>query len=216
MTFNHVHKHLNRGRGVLLYFFLVLTCFLPFKGHGEGAGLFSAQSLGVEGRKLSVIPTDLDGRGLAEIVVLNKTGLYPNEKRWISIFSADTSGQYCAAARQRWEVDHAATMFDVGDVAPSPAKEIFYLTSRGISYYPQDEDGNFSTTPHNLISFPTITVFPTAGSLPCARLIADWSNIMGIKLFPLTKTFGAAILMKLVEEGQLNLQDEMAGILKKR
>jgi len=39
---------------------------------------------------------------------------------------------------------------------------------------------------------------------------------MGIKLFPLTKTFGAAILMKLVEEGQLNLQDEMAGLLKKR
>ncbi len=29
----------------------------------------------------------------------------------------------------------------------------------------------------------------------------------------LTKTFGAAILMKLVEEGQLNLQDEMAELL---
>jgi hypothetical protein len=176
MTFNHLHKHLYRGRGVLLYFFLVLICLFLFEGYGESAGLFSAQSLIVEGRMLSVIPTDLDGRGLAEIVVVHKTGVYPKEKRWISIFSADNSAQYSTTARQRWEVDHAATMFDVGDVASSTGKEIFYLSGNGISYYSQEEDGNFSTTHHSLLSFPTITVFPAAGSLPRGRLFEDWKR----------------------------------------
>jgi len=175
MTFNHLHHHLYRGRG-LLYCFLVLICLFAFEGYGEGAALFSSQSFNVDGRKLSVLPADLDAKGSAEIIVVHKTGVYPKEKRWISIFKADTSAQYFTTARQRWEVDPAATMFDVGDVAPSPGKEIFYLTGHGISYYPQDEDGNFSTTPHNLLSFPTITVFPAAGSLPRARLFADWKR----------------------------------------
>ena len=120
MTFNHLHKHLYRRRGGLLFFFFVLTCLFSLEGYSQGADLFSAQSLIVEGKKLSVIPTDLDGRGLFEIVVVSKTGVYPKEKRWISVFKADTSAQYSTTAGQRWEVDHAAAIFDVGDVAPSP------------------------------------------------------------------------------------------------
>jgi hypothetical protein len=175
MTCNHLHKHLRSGRGSL-YFFLILICLFSFEGNGKGADLFSDQSLIVEDRMISVIPTDLDGRGPAEIVVVTKTGVYPKEKRWISIFSADSSAQYSRTARQRWEVDHAATMFDVGDVAPYPGKEIFYLTGQGISYYPQEKDGSFSTTPHNLLSFPTITVFPADGSLPRGRLFDNWKR----------------------------------------
>jgi hypothetical protein len=125
---------------------------------------------------LAVIPADLNGRGLFEIVVVSKTGVYPKEKRWISIFSANTAVQYSATARQRWEIDHAAAILDVGDVAPTPGQEIFYLTDHGISYYPQGKDSHFSTIPHSLLSFPTITVFPASGSLPRGRLLADWKR----------------------------------------
>ena len=176
MTFNHLHKHLFNRRGDLLYFFFVLTCLFSLEGYSEGADLFAAQSLIVAGKKLAVIPTDLDGQEMFEIVVVSKTDVYPKEKRWISIFKADTSGQYSTTAGQRWEIDHAAAILDVGDVAPSPGKEIFYLTGDGIRYYPQEENGNFSTTPQNLLSFPTITVFPAAGSLPRARLLVDWKR----------------------------------------
>ncbi|CAB1063155.1 hypothetical protein D1BOALGB6SA_7938 [Olavius sp. associated proteobacterium Delta 1] len=176
MRFNYLYKHLNRGRSGLFFLFFVFIFLFSIKGYGEGADLFSAQSLTVDGKKLSVNPADLDGRGSLEIVVVSKTGVYPKEKRWISIFSADASAQYSKTARQRWEIEQAATILDVGDVAPSPGKEIFYLTGHGISYYPQEENGNFSTTPNNLLSFPTITVFPAAGSLPRGRLIADWKR----------------------------------------
>jgi hypothetical protein len=174
VTSNHLFKHRYSERGNVLLF--VFICLFFFEGYGEGADLFSLQSLVVEGSKLSVIPTDLDGRGLLEIVVISKTGVYPNEKRWISIFSADATARYSRTARQRWEIDPAAAILDVGDVAPSPGKEIFYLTGRGISYYAQEEDGNFSTTPQNLLAWPTITVFPAADSLPRGRLLADWKR----------------------------------------
>ena len=176
MRFNFLHKHLERMRSGLLFLLFVLICLLSFEGYSEGADLFSAQPLMVEGSKLAVIPADLDGRGLLEIVVVSKTGVYPNERRWISIFTADPTAQYSKTARQQWEIDPAAAILDVGDVAPSPGKEIFYLTGHGIRYYAQKEDGNFSTTFHNLLSLPTITVFPAAGSLPRGRLLADWKR----------------------------------------
>ena len=177
MALNHLHRHLFKRRDNRLFFLCVLTCLFSAGGTSEGADLFSAQFLMVEGKKLAIIPTDLDGRGLFEIVVVSKTGVYPKEKRWISIFSADASAQYSTTASQRWEVDHAATIIDVGNVAPSPGEEIFYLTGRGINYYAQEENGNFSTTLHKLISLPTITIFPAAGSLPRGRLFMDWKRI---------------------------------------
>ena len=81
MTFNHLHQHLYRRLGGLLFSFFVLTCLFSLEGYSEGADLFAAQSLLVEGRKLCVIPTDLDGQGMFEIVVVSKTGVYPKEKR---------------------------------------------------------------------------------------------------------------------------------------
>ena len=174
MARNYFNKPRSRGRSGLLFFLLI--CLFPFEVYAQEAGLFSAQSLNVEGRTLSVIPADLDGEGSFEIVVVSITGIYPEEKRWISIFSADNSAQYSATARQRWEIDQAAAILDVGDVAPSPGKEIFYLTGHGISYYAQEQNGNFSTIAHNLLSLPTITVFPATGSLPRWRLLADWKR----------------------------------------
>jgi len=176
MVFNHLCKFFCKLPRPLRYSFLSLFCLFSFEGFSESAGLFSAHYITVEGKILSVISTDLDDKESAEIVVLNKTGVYPNEKRWIFIYRAETSAQYSTTDSQRWEVDHAATMFDVGDVAPSPGKEIFFLTDLGISYYAQEGDGKFSTTPHILLSYPTITVFPSAGSLPRGRLFADWKR----------------------------------------
>ena len=176
MPFKHFYKLPYRRQHNFLVFFFVLICLFSFEGYGEGAYLFSVQSLNVGGSMLAVIPTNLDGRGWFEIVVVSKTGDYPKEKRWISIFGAEASARYPETARQRWEVDPAAAIVDVGDIAPDPGEEIFYLTGHGIRYYPRNKDGNFSTTPRNLLSFPTITVFPAVGSLPRGRLFGDWKR----------------------------------------
>lgn len=176
MTIYHSGKCLYKLTRSLLYSIFALFCIFSFARYGESADLFSVQSIIVDGKILSVIPADLDDKGSAEIVVLSKTGIYPNEKRWISVYRSETPKQYSEAALQRWEVDPAAAMFEVGDIAPPPGKEIFYLTDLGISYYPQGKDGKFSTTSHTLLSHPTITVSPEAGSLPRTHLLEDWKG----------------------------------------
>ncbi|UCF92689.1 MAG: VCBS repeat-containing protein [Desulfobacterales bacterium] len=160
----------------MIYSILAVFCLFSFEGYSESADLFAVQSLAVDGKVISVIPADLDDKGSLEIVVLSKTGVYPKEKRWITVYKTETSSPYSESARQRWEVDHAATMFDVGDIAPSPGREIFYLTDAGISYYPRGKDGKFSTVSHTLLAYPTITVTPDAGSLPRTHLLEDWKG----------------------------------------
>jgi len=170
----HLPAHSCSWRGIRAGLTVIFLCLCAFSGRAECAKLFSTQSLSSKGRTLAVIPADLDGRGPVEIVVISRTGVYPNEKRWVSIFSADDSARYSAAPRQRWEVDPKATMFEVGDVAPSAGQEIFFLTAHGIRYCAKDESGAFSTASHALFSSATATVFPAAGSLPRMKLLADW------------------------------------------
>jgi hypothetical protein len=59
-------------------------------------------------------------------------------------------------------------------VAPSPVKEIFFITPTGIRYYAQEKRGHFSTRPRCLLTVPTAAVFPAAGNLPRSGLLADW------------------------------------------
>ncbi|MEJ2167521.1 MAG: hypothetical protein P8X90_18495, partial [Desulfobacterales bacterium] len=160
----------------LFYSIISLICLFLFEKYSESADIFSVQSIIVDGNILSVIPADLDDNRSAEILVLSKTGVYPDEKRWISVYKAENAGQYSQSASQKWEIDRAAAMFEVGDIAPSPGMEIFYLTDLGISYYAQGENGKFSTASHKLISYPSIAVSPEAGSLPRMHLLNDWKG----------------------------------------
>ena len=150
MTFNDYRKHAITLQRCIPMLFILVVLTWNFSTLGECKALFGNQSFVIEGKILAVIPADIDGKGPAEIVVIRKTGIYPSEQRWISIFSADDMSTYGSTPRQQWEVDHNATMFEVGDVAPFPGKEIFFLTSQGVRYYGREDDGLFSTTSRSL------------------------------------------------------------------
>lgn len=142
----------------------------------SGIPLFRAQHLTLTDRPLAVMPADLDDRGAAEILVVSRTGTFPTEKRWISVYRANEALTYHNLPVQHWELDADATMFEVGDVAPFPGKEIFFLTSRGIRYYGQADGRAFSTFPRLLLETPTAAGFPAAGLLPRTRLLGDWRH----------------------------------------
>jgi hypothetical protein len=64
----------------------------------------------------------------------------------------------------------------VGDIAPFPGKEIFYLTDSGIRFYQQGKDGTYSRKSRKLLEFPTITVAPVISYLPRSQLLGDWKG----------------------------------------
>lgn len=178
--------------GLLLFLFSMIAW--GFARPGEGTELFKAQSFVVPGKMLALMPADLDENGLVELIVISKTGIYPSEQRWVSIFSADDTLKYGPLPRQRWLVDHRATLFEVGDVAATPGKEIFFITSNGIRYYAREDSGLFSTHSLPLLEVPTAAVFPAPGSLPRSRWLADWQKngkvLLMVPQFGMFKFFG--------------------------
>ena len=159
-------------------FFAVLLACVCLLNAGDARGdLFSSHDLVSEGTTLTVLPADLDNAGPCEIIVISRTGVYPREKRWISIYAAEHGDRYAPTPRQRWEIDRRACLFDVGDVAPSPGFEIFFLTPDGIHFYAQRTDGRFNTDAQKLLTLPTAVFVPSAGLLPRMQLLANWQGL---------------------------------------
>ena len=84
MTIYNRGKRFSKLIRALFHFILSLLCFFLTEKYSQSADLFSVQSITLDGKILSVVPADLDDDGSAEIVVSSKTGVYPDEKRWIS------------------------------------------------------------------------------------------------------------------------------------
>ncbi|RMF88528.1 MAG: VCBS repeat-containing protein [Nitrospinota bacterium] len=165
-----------QGEELSCFLLLVLCIGVGITG-AAGTPLFSRQDLTVPGKILTVLPVDLQGKGTTDLLVAHKTGVYPEERRWLSLFRYQVDRQrYASTADQQWEVDPDVTLIDVGDVAPAPGKEILYLTTRGLRYVAQEKDGTFSSTSHPLLSLPTFTIFPETGELLRGRFFADWKG----------------------------------------
>lgn len=171
----HVTGLVTHPRNIPMPFPMFLAIFI-YASTACGTPLFSIQSFTLKDRTLAVIAADLNNEGPDEIIVIKKTGEYPDEQRWISIFSADAHLNYTITPDQEWQIDRTAAMFEVGDVAPSPGKEIFFLTPGSIRYYAQKENGSYSVESRLLFNSPNAAVSPASGSLPRIKLLSDWQK----------------------------------------
>jgi hypothetical protein len=139
---------------------------------------FSLSKLGVAGEILGLIPADLDGDSLLDIVIVHKKGLPPNESRWVSIFWQSANGTYGTAPDQSWELDTLATIVDVGNVVPDPSREICYLTAAGVWYY-KLTDHRYSESGTELFGCSAMTVFPSKSQVPTVDFVRDWDGRPG-------------------------------------
>jgi hypothetical protein len=64
MTFSHLHKHLFKRRGDLLFFFFVLTCLFFLEGYSQGADVFTSPYMHI---------VDLNGDGRDDLLFCEKT-----------------------------------------------------------------------------------------------------------------------------------------------
>ena len=198
---------LNISTRLLIYHFFIFFCLQICVKNVESADLFSEQSIAIEGKILTIIMDDLDENGHSEILVLSKTGNYPNEKRWLSLYYAGENKLYAVPATQRWEIDSEATMVEVGDITLSPGKEIFYLTNSGISYYRQKKDGKFLLKSQNLLELPTITLSMVKSYLPRSNLLDDWKGDNQEML--LLPQFNSLVFYDRSDDGQWRISDKV-------
>jgi hypothetical protein len=86
----------------------------------------------VDGRVGHYVAEDLDGDGLADLVVFHTKEEAGSGRRWLSVFRQTAHGFSSVAA---FRVDPRAVVFDVGDALPAPGQEIAFLARDGLYAY---------------------------------------------------------------------------------
>jgi hypothetical protein len=177
--------------------FLVITLLLSAFAETSWGQPFTTYDLRVNGAVITVIPADLRSPRRQDLIVISRTGTFPREVRWVSVFWQQEGGRFNPHPDLVWEMDAEATVIDVGALGPErDGKAIVYLTSSEVRAYQLAGEGR--PMPTTLLNIPTLTVFPEAADLPSLPLIHDWKGTgqpwLGIPqfgqllLYPLSRT----------------------------
>lgn len=159
-------------------FAVVLLGWILLCGSTAAAGdapAFSLSKLSVADELLDLSAEDLNADGLKDMLIVHRKGLPPDQTRWISIFLQTAAGGFSTAADQSWELDTAAAVLDIGDVAGDSGKEICYLTGEAVRYYPLNST-QYDLEPQTLFAASGLTVFPSKNRIPLINFIRDWNG----------------------------------------
>jgi len=136
---------------------------------------FLLSRLSVADELLDMFTEDLNADSLSDILIVHKKGLPPKETRWISIFWQSAQGGFSTAANQSWELDTSAVILDIGDVTGDTRKEICYLTSDEVRYYPINGNA-YELLPRALFKVRGMTVIPAKRRAPLLNFVRDWNQ----------------------------------------
>jgi hypothetical protein len=181
---------------------LCALCFCAGQVRADEEQDFNLSKLSVADKLLDLVWEDLDQDGLDDILIIHRKGLEPDETRWISIFWQTKDGGFSTAADQSWEIDTASVILDTGDVAGDERKEIVYLTSDAVRYYPIDSD-RYESDSGILFETGGLTVFPSKRSIPLINFVRDW-NGDGIEEVAVFKFEGLSIYLPDAEGGYVS------------
>jgi hypothetical protein len=136
---------------------------------------FAPYDLRVNGAIITVIAADLRGHRRQDLIVISRTGTFPREARWVSLFWQQEGGRFNAHPDLVWEMDPQATVIDVGRLSSENERQaIVYLTGSEVRAYQLTDAGPPTAT--TLLNIPTLTVFPEPVDLPPLPLIDDWKG----------------------------------------
>jgi hypothetical protein len=154
---------------------LISTLLLGmFLGTASGQP-FASYDLRVNGAVITVLAADLRGQRHQDLLVISRTGTFPKEVRWVSVFWQQEGGRFGTHPDLVWEMDPEATVIDVGALGPDrDRKSIVYLTGAEVRAYQLTESAQ--PTPTTLLHIPTMTMFPESAALPSLPLIQDWKG----------------------------------------
>jgi hypothetical protein len=135
---------------------------------------FRVYDLQVPGDLKYCVTSDLNNDGLADLVIFHTRGFGLNTKRFLSVFLQTASG-FTHDANQTFEVNPEMVVFDVGEVAGGPEKEIVFFTATGVHYYTY-AGGRYGLKQKLLIKDNSIFSLPDFTNLPRWNFVVDIDN----------------------------------------
>ena len=189
---------MNGSRGVGAYVSSILVALSAIPESLAGAGEpFRAFDLEMPGHVGYFLAEDLDEDGLKELIVLHKN---PSQSRvavgswWMSIFFQSGAG-FGASPDRTIPIDPRAAVFDVGDLLPTPGKEISFLGPDGLHAYPPSQDSSSYARPQKILAIPSIFTIHDPSALAHFDFISDLDRD-GIEDIMVPQRDGLAIYTK--------------------
>jgi VCBS repeat protein len=176
--------------------FLIITLLLGMRSGISWGTPLAGYDLRVNGAVITVVSAELRTHRHQDLIVISRTGTFPQEARWVSVFWQQEGGRFHPHPDLVWQMDPEATVIDVGELGAERARaSIVYLTGSEVRAY--HLTSGVQPTSTTLLKIPTLTVFPEPGDLPSLPLIRDWKGTgqpwLGIPqfgqllLYPLTQ-----------------------------
>jgi hypothetical protein len=119
---------------------------------------FAVYELKVEGDYIDYLLEDLNGDGLNDGLFFHSIRKGGKVSRCFSVFYQHPKG-FNEQADYQFDVDPDAVVYDLGDVDPSPGKEILFFKNAGLFYYKMI-DGRYDPTPLPFLEISSIFKIP--------------------------------------------------------
>ncbi len=160
-------------------FVLAVLCLFAGSGSAFAAG-FARQTVQVPGKVYVVVPKDIDGDGLMDLVVSYTVGERPNAKPRIAVFFGRPGG-YGAAPDVDVDVPADSCLFDVADVHGAGQLDLVVLRKGAVQARTLARGRAGEWEP--LAARGTGVLFPSAaGHLAYDHFVRDWFGDGGVEL----------------------------------
>ncbi|RMD94199.1 MAG: VCBS repeat-containing protein, partial [Calditrichaeota bacterium] len=151
-----------------LYTFLLLEPLLA-------SGLFQVYDLSYKGELISYQVEDLNADGLQDIILFTtKKNQDGASERWLSIYPQHPAG-FDNKPLQSFRVPAQVILFDLGNIAAGPEKEMVYYGPGGV-YYFAFQDSGFVLQPHKLFDDESLFLLSDRKTLRHWDFVRDFNQ----------------------------------------
>ncbi|MBI4567816.1 MAG: VCBS repeat-containing protein [Planctomycetes bacterium] len=150
---------------------LVAAALLWSAGAARADG-YAESRVTLPGDLSDFVARDLNGDGLADLVVTSIAEVGLENERHTSVFYQRKDGAFGPRPDQTWRAAREAAVMVVGDLSREPGVEIGYLWKSGAKYYGREGD-KYKETPRKFINTRTFFDFPSQDALPFWEHVRD-------------------------------------------
>ncbi len=115
--------------------------------------LFDVTEIPASDRVVAAIPADADGDGRPDLLVATLSGLPPSERRQLSVYRQQETGEFVANSAMRLSIPAHSAVFDVANIDDAPGDEVLFLRPDGVTV--ASFAGDKPVTRHLAVAGPT-------------------------------------------------------------